>query len=81
MSQTADLSSGFDTTLREFGFAVDSLDARAALGKLVALELVSYLGFRQARRVLTAERHAVLDLCARAVIEQRKPDDGIDSDG
>ena len=60
MTQQPDsISSSFDAALSEFDFAMLSPKARAAIGRLVALELSSYLGLPPARRVLAAERHAL----------------------
>jgi hypothetical protein len=81
MTPDADaISNGFDSAMDECGLAINSPDARAALGRLVALELASYLGLRPARRSLAIERHATLGFCARHLIEFHDLDNGAQGD-
>jgi hypothetical protein len=70
------ISSAFDDALRECGLTIESVDARAAMGRLAALELASYLGMRPARRALAIERHAALGFCARESCETQDLADG-----
>jgi hypothetical protein len=76
MSRRAEsISSAFDAALRECGLTIESLEGRAAMGRLAALELASYLGMRPARRALSIERHVALGFCARELIDTSELDD------
>ena len=51
---------GFEAALASYDVVAISGDGQFALGRLAALELLSYVGMREARRALSRERQTLL---------------------
>jgi hypothetical protein len=76
----AALHAALDVTLAEFGISITGDGARAAAGRLVALEIASRLGLRAARRILSMERQLLLGSClhgASAAESEHVPTKGL----
>lgn len=56
-------AAGLRHALAEFGLELPTPLAQHALGRLVGLELASWLGSRHARRALARERESLLRTC------------------